>query len=156
MSSESSTPKTSECVKPTPGHPRWNLAGFSALTSKPNTPTPYTNHLVNRSGAYEPASRGMNAILRPRCFWKTYGSRSCAAQLMRRSSPEPLDDPGDADHEPAQERQALEERVQVVLVVDAERGVGDPGGEVERKRAHRSRDPTRLRRFRAPGNTAER
>src|SRR5262245_58166024 len=109
------------------------------------------------SGAYEPARRGRNAIFRPRCFWMTYGSRSCAAQLMGRGSPpEPFDHPGDAHHEPAQECEAFEVRVEEVLVVDPEHRVADPGGEVEQKRAHRSRDPTSHDRFRSPHPTKER
>jgi hypothetical protein len=44
------TPKESECMKPTPGQPRWNSAGSSAPTSTPKALMPYTNHLVARSG----------------------------------------------------------------------------------------------------------
>src|SRR5262249_22561821 len=54
------------------------------------------------------------------------------------SAPEAPDHPGDADDEPAEEGQAFEERVEVVLVVEPEDGVGDAGGEVEQEYAHPS------------------
>lgn len=43
-------PKSSECVKPTPGQPRWNCTGSEAFRSQPPMWMPYTNHLLIRSG----------------------------------------------------------------------------------------------------------
>ena len=37
---------------------------------------PYTNHLLIRSGAYEPSRSGTNAILIRVWRWIAYGSRS--------------------------------------------------------------------------------
>src|SRR5436190_9461976 len=52
-------------------------------------------------------------------------------------APEPLHEPGDADHERAQEGEPFEERVEEVLVGDPEDGVRNGSGRVEHQRAHR-------------------
>ncbi len=54
------TPKSSECVNPTPGQPRWNCAGLSEA---------YTRPFVKRSGIDAPSMMARNEALSPTCFW---------------------------------------------------------------------------------------
>ena len=53
-------PNMNECVKPTPGQPRWNEGGSAAE---------YTNFLVKKSGIELPATMARKEALMPTCFW---------------------------------------------------------------------------------------
>jgi hypothetical protein len=53
-------PKMNECVKPTPGQPRWNRA--TSLDE-------YTRYFVNRSGACVPTTTARNETRAPAWCW---------------------------------------------------------------------------------------
>src|SRR5712691_3546695 len=95
------------------------------------------------SGEYEPSRSGTNATLRPVCFWITYGSRSCAAQLTG-WSPDPSHgrrhEPGGHQHvrERNPEREQEVDRVEADPDVDARsEHVAAEDGEVARSRPQR-------------------
>ena len=66
------TPNVSECVKPTPGQPRWNWTGSAAWRWRPEKLSPCTNHFVHMSGPQEPitsATKEMEIAILPTLRW---------------------------------------------------------------------------------------